>query len=118
MLGGWVQFYKRANERSGGRAQYGGACNAVGTVTKFSNASSRVVTHWVGLFNYPDKVIGLKVLLGRRLPFGMSVQCRYVFYVPMCANSVSKRLCAGVPFSVIELVDGNDRRNYCCVVTE
>ena len=29
---------------------------------KFIDPSSRIVTTWVGLFNYPDQVTGLKVM--------------------------------------------------------
>ena len=38
------QFYKRADEQSRGRAQYGGACDAIGTATKFSDPIGGIVT--------------------------------------------------------------------------
>ena len=50
------KFYKRANERSGGRAQYGGVCDAVWTVSEFSDPIKRVVSPRIGLLNYPDLV--------------------------------------------------------------
>ena len=56
------KFYKRVDERSGGRVQDGGARNAVGTVTEISDPSSGVVTPLVGPFNYSNQIIGLEVL--------------------------------------------------------
>ena len=74
MLGEWVLILEVGDERCGRRAQVGGAYGAVGTITEFGDPSSRVITPWFALFNYPNQVTGLQGLLGRRLPLERRVK--------------------------------------------